>query len=419
MTHATGGLLAFDLTRRSEPQLVARVRLPLVALGVAIDRTRMRAYVSGATGGLAIVDLAALATTTLVDADVNGVDDRVLEVVPIPEIQPGSPAVVLPDLGLVFVGGDGGAASIAVGAPVIVFVSADGSVFALSVLAPLGVPTRNVGTVELPRELPASFRIRVALPGFARPRGEARPRGPRPRRRADRRPRRGRRACRRPRFHRRGRAWCCVASPTDPTDEGSHWYESDVVVAIADLRAARDYTRTPARERRRRPRLRACAATAAALGIPADAREILSGETIRARFPEAMIARLAPIYDAEAAARGREPSLRSVRWEMAPSPAPGAGAERLRRLGDVVPGTLLHSGEFTHGAVDLAVAAGRGLDFAFARSYRNQTIGSGPLGPGWDFGYRLRLRTLPDGDVELYDGSGRRETFSRQSDDTL
>ena len=63
-----------------------------VVLGVSIYRTRMRAYVSGATGGLAIVDLAALATTTFVDSDENGVDDRVLEVVPIPEIQPGSPA---------------------------------------------------------------------------------------------------------------------------------------------------------------------------------------------------------------------------------------------------------------------------------------------------------------------------------------
>lgn len=55
------------------------------------------------------------------------VDGRVIEVVPIPAIQPGSPAVVLPDLGLVFVGGDGGAAGVQVGAPEIVFVRADGS----------------------------------------------------------------------------------------------------------------------------------------------------------------------------------------------------------------------------------------------------------------------------------------------------
>jgi hypothetical protein len=136
VTHATGGLLVFDLTRRSEPLLVARVRLPLVALGVAIDRTRMRAYVSGASGGLAIVDLVSLATTTFVDVDENGVDDRVLEVVPIPAVQPGSPAVVEPNLGLVFVGGAGGLASIAVGAPAIVFIRADGTLLQASEIAP-------------------------------------------------------------------------------------------------------------------------------------------------------------------------------------------------------------------------------------------------------------------------------------------
>ena len=156
---------------------------------------------------------------------------------------------------------------------------------------------------------------------------------------------------------------------------------------------------------------------AAALGVPAEAREILSGDTIRARYPPALIERLAPIYGEEALRLG-EPTMPSVRWEVAPSlrqePArnPSGGA------GDVVHGTLLHSGEFTYGAIDLTVG-GRGVHFTLGRSYRNQTIGSGPLGPGWDFGYRLRLRPLPNGDIELYDGSGRRELFRRQSDDSL
>ena len=94
-----------------------------------IEGERDYAFVTHATGGLLVfvLDLTALATTTLIDIDVNGVDDRVLEVVPIPAIQPGSPAVVLPDLGMVFVGGDGGAAGIQVGAPEIVFVRSDGS----------------------------------------------------------------------------------------------------------------------------------------------------------------------------------------------------------------------------------------------------------------------------------------------------
>lgn len=34
---------------------------------------------------------------------------------------------------------------------------------------------------------------------------------------------------------------------------------------------------------------------------------------------------------------------------------------------------------------------GRGIDFAFARTYRSQTIYPGPLGWGWDFNYNKRL----------------------------
>ncbi len=285
------------------------------------------------------------------------------------------------------------------------------------VLAPLGVPTRNVGTTEAPRELPASFRVRVALPSFLGP--EVRldlvslgPGGE---------PIDG--AGDLPGIPKTGftgdDGLVLRRLSANPTDEGSHWYESEVVVAIADLRAARAYTRTPAENAANAPG--GCVrCDRAALGIPLEAREILSGETIRARFPPALVAQLAPIYGLEALLGG-EPSMRSVRWEIAPSLRQEPARNASGGSGDVVPGTLLHSGEFTHGAIDLAVR-GRGvggLDVAFARSYRNQTIGSGPLGPGWEMGYRLRLRALPDGNVELYDGGGRRELFRRQSDDSL
>jgi YD repeat-containing protein len=286
------------------------------------------------------------------------------------------------------------------------------------VLAPLGVPTVDVGTPEAPRELPASFRVRVALPAFVGPEirldlvslgpggepidGAGEVAGlpgaiPPPAFLGD-----------------DGLVLRRLAE--SPTDEGAHWYESDVVVAIADLRAARAYTRTPAENAANAPG--GCIrCDGAALGIPPDAREILSGDTIRARFPPALVAQLAPIYGAEALRAG-EPTMRSVRWEMAPSLRQEPARNASGGSGDVVPGTLLHSGELTAGAVDLAVR-GRGIDFAFARSYRNQTVGAGPLGPGWDFGYRLRLRALPNRDVELYDASGRRETFRRQGDDSL
>ena len=289
------------------------------------------------------------------------------------------------------------------------------------VLAPLGVPTRDVGTPENPRELPASFRVRVALPAFLGPEVKLDlvslgPGGE---------PIDGAGELAGfpgaiPKAAFLGEDGLVLRRLSDrPTDEGAHWYESDVVVAIADLRAARAYTRTPAENAANNPG--GCVrCDRAALGIPAAAREILSGETIRARYPAALVAQLASIYD-EATLRAGEPTLRSVRWEIAPSLRQEPARNASGGSGDVVPGTLLHSGEFTQGAVDLAVR-GRsigGMDFAFARSYRNQTIGSGPLGPGWDFGYRMRLRALPDGSVELYDGGGRRERFTRQGDDSL
>ncbi|MEO8275872.1 MAG: hypothetical protein ABI639_06600 [Thermoanaerobaculia bacterium] len=117
VAHATAGLLVYDLTVRNEPVLRSRVSLPLAAVAVSVNRNLMRAYVSGASGGVAIVDLSAVATTALVDADGNGVDDRVLEVIPVQGIASRAPTVVEPDLGIAFISGDGGVASVGIGLP--------------------------------------------------------------------------------------------------------------------------------------------------------------------------------------------------------------------------------------------------------------------------------------------------------------
>ena len=77
MCHARGGLLVFVLTRSAEAELVALIRLPLLGLGVAIERSRMLSYFSCASGGVSIVYLAYLATTTLVDSDIVSAGNRV------------------------------------------------------------------------------------------------------------------------------------------------------------------------------------------------------------------------------------------------------------------------------------------------------------------------------------------------------
>ncbi|MCP4574151.1 MAG: hypothetical protein GY838_17455, partial [bacterium] len=113
-----------------------------------------------------------------------------------------------------------------------------------------------------------------------------------------------------------------------------------------------------------------------------------------------------------------EIAVASVPWDVSPALRQKPTLNPSYGSGDVVPGTLLHSGEMSLEATDVLIP-GRGFDFVFTRTYRSQTVGSGPLGPGWDHSYRMRLRPLPNGDVELFDGRGRRELFRRQDDGTF
>jgi RHS repeat-associated protein len=196
---------------------------------------------------------------------------------------------------------------------------------------------------------------------------------------------------------------------SDPWQDGYNLYLSEEVVAVADLRAARAYTRT-SRESE------ACVrCNGSQLGVASAARELLSGDTVRVRLPETLATALGTPVELLSEATLELPS---VRWETAPSLRQEPTLNPSYGSGDVVPGTLLHSGEFTTAATDLFVG-GRGLDFAFTRTYRSQTVGSGPLGPGWDHGYNQWLRELPTGDVEYYDGRGRREVFILAEDGTL
>jgi len=80
-------------------------------------------------------------------------------------------------------------------------------------------------------------------------------------------------------------------------------------------------------------------------------------------------------------------------------------------------GIYLHTGEFFVHATDLSIP-GRGLDWAFVRSYRSQIAYDGPLGYGWDFNWNARVSTSGS-NVLYFDGTGRRETFIRTSPTTF
>lgn len=73
----------------------------------------------------------------------------------------------------------------------------------------------------------------------------------------------------------------------------------------------------------------------------------------------------------------------------------------------------LFSGQFVHREVDLRIK-GRGFDFVFSRTYKNQVIYSGPLGANWDHNYNLWLR-VEDGGVRVARSTGmlHEDTFVR------
>ncbi|HUQ01541.1 MAG TPA: RHS repeat-associated core domain-containing protein [Kofleriaceae bacterium] len=71
----------------------------------------------------------------------------------------------------------------------------------------------------------------------------------------------------------------------------------------------------------------------------------------------------------------------------------------------------LFRGEFTHEATDLVVS-GAGIDFAFHRTYRHQTVYDGPIGHRWDHGYNLSLQ-INDVSAYLWTGTGRAENYQR------
>ncbi len=417
VAHRARGLLILDATDRDHIFLVSRIDLPGGAAHLGLDREGRRVYVAGAGAGVYVVSLDGVLTTDKIDQNLDGLDDRILETVPL-DGGSLSPILLLPDLGLVYSGGlDRGLTGLSVSGPKIVAIAENGDDPGtgepatsqwrqITRLAPFGVPTAPESSAEGAEDLPGAFRLLAYLPGVAGsevkldlvsvgPGGDEIAGAGDPATIAD-----------LPPTSLTGADGVVLHRLSDnPLDEGYQTYLSEEIAAVADLRAASAFTRTTKEDDLCGDR---CT-------VPDGAREILSGDRIAVRIGESLESVLEPTYGAVRLAAA-ELDLPSVRWEMSPSVRQEPTLNPSLGSGDVAPGTLLHSGEMTHGATDLSVKS-RGFDFAFTRTYRNQTVGAGPLGPGWDFGYHQRLRELPNGNVEYYDGRGRREIFEVDDSD--
>ena len=392
-------MLVFDITDRENIRPIGVLRLPGAAAQLSLDRDERLLYVS-AYDRIYLVDFDLPPSTEILDIDTNGVDDRILETIELGG-NTNSPILLAPELGLAFAAGlDRGLTGLAVGGPSILAVAEadDGSLQPILSVAPFGVPTAADPFVG---ELPGVFRIQAALPGDLGPEVpfDILSLGP------------GGQAIRGagdpaeveglPPIALTGDDAVVLRRLADnPWEPGYQLYLSDEVAVLADLRAATAFSRT-AKEDEQCNRCEA----------PEESRQLLSGSTVALRFPEDIRLILSPIYGAQRL-DSAELDLASVRWETSPSIRQEPTLNPSYGSGDVVPGTLLHSGEMAMSATDLYLR-GRGFDFAFIRTYRSQTVGDGPLGPGYDHNYNRRLRELPGDDVEYFNGRGRRELFVR------
>ncbi|MDD2597799.1 MAG: DUF6531 domain-containing protein [Kiritimatiellae bacterium] len=84
--------------------------------------------------------------------------------------------------------------------------------------------------------------------------------------------------------------------------------------------------------------------------------------------------------------------------------------------GDGILDLSLHAGEVEQQVVDLAVP-GRGLDFLWVRTYRSRTGVATTQGNRWSHSYDVRC-VRDGGAVDLYDGTGRKDTFRLQANGT-
>ena len=100
------------------------------------------------------------------------------------------------------------------------------------------------------------------------------------------------------------------------------------------------------------------------------------------------------------------------------SEARGIDKKDIRRTGinEPLPDVRLHSGETSVQTTDLALA-GRGLDFAWTRTYRSRTGTNTTQGAGWAHAYDVSIQRL-GGDILIHGGTGRRDLYRLQPDGT-
>ena len=88
-----------------------------------------------------------------------------------------------------------------------------------------------------------------------------------------------------------------------------------------------------------------------------------------------------------------------------PTDAVAAGQNPAVAIGALEETTYVHSGELESARVDLDAGGRAAFNVEYDRTYRSRTLGGSVFGQGWDSSMLRRLRALPNGDVEYRDGA--------------
>lgn len=178
--------------------------------------------------------------------------------------------------------------------------------------------------------------------------------------------------------------------------KGWNRFASDWVVAIADPRAAKDYTPSPSD-------CAACKRPLFIASLPGTVRELYTAGRFLAIRPELSSSGTYGFLANEGRLKSRisttpADTVRPVEALVAAQSAPVAE-------GMLQETTYMHSGEIETSSIDYDAGGRAGWNVVFDRTYRSRTIGLTPLGSGWDSALFRRLRALPNGDVEYRDGA--------------
>ncbi|HEY8182174.1 MAG TPA: DUF6531 domain-containing protein, partial [Thermoanaerobaculia bacterium] len=195
---------------------------------------------------------------------------------------------------------------------------------------------------------------------------------------------------------------------------GTNHFVSPWVVAIADPRASRDYIWPGNADKR-------------ALGCPScdRPRSLQNDPTVLELWSGGNFIRIRPEMGSFAVAgyaylsqdHRFETRVGTFRGDLV-RPSDGATPiDRLVAKNLPTAGTMneqvvnLNATEVQHAKTDLAIK-GRGMDFVLMRFYSSAIAHVGPFGRNFDSPLFARVRKLPNGDIEFYDGTGRRDVFA-------